>query len=776
MACDPFKQNHKRLINDALFGIYSDLDENNLFMSIGKVTQWSGIDDENVVPAPIAEDTVRAETDFWRSVFAHKRIDREDVSLVVRRYDWEPGKVYQPYSDNIDLFDDMEPAQFYALVDEERVYKCIDNASDSPSLVAPVHTDSEIRKLSDGYRWKFLYQIPESRRKFLTKTQGNSIGYMPVEYVEYLKQNDDRFLQWNVQEASIDGEIAHIRLDQDIRPFVRSDRCLFPSNSNVVVASVTGGETGITVASPFMVSIPDYYKNMVFSVDSNGGQGQRRRITNFLKPAGLPPDQAFIVVDKPISIPLAAGVNASTFSIVPNVIVEGDGSANSTEYNPYAKSAEISVRFGGTSDVTGDYDYYESPRTIDSFEMVDPGKDYTFATVRIVAGLTADTTKVPSLEGLATAIMSPPGGHGSNPVKELGCSSIMIVKDFDRTENGSVSTENEFRQVGILLNPELTYPQYRLKFFGNGATGLFSPGLTVGVTGTSVYGEVVSWYGGASGQVGTSELVLENVKNGGITTGNTISSLVIYSVDKRTIAGTDARRLLKTTVVPVPPYLSFDGTSNHFKRGMYVQGVGNYSISQKASRAVGEVYSWEPEYGTNTIGDLYIENVQGEFYRNEALNQFSGYTGTFTYGPSGGALVSEMVSVVQGGKETYDQTTNLVVQYDGTNLFFDTTFDGDQYITFNYGNTSSANGYVMDWQRTSGATGNLIVAGTQGTFVPGMTFGYVSGRNEAVSTITAVVHEGDLVYRSGEILYIQNMNPVQRSPDQKEEIKIVIEF
>ncbi len=122
MPCDPFRQNHKRIAADALLDIYGDTDQNNLFLSIGKILPW---DNEDFPPQSI--DSVREDTNFWRSVFAHKRIDREDVAIVVRRYDWKPGGIYTPYRDSVDLFDDLTPSPFYVLVDEERVYKCIDN-------------------------------------------------------------------------------------------------------------------------------------------------------------------------------------------------------------------------------------------------------------------------------------------------------------------------------------------------------------------------------------------------------------------------------------------------------------------------------------------------------------------------------------------------------------------------------------------------------------------------------------------------------------------------
>ena len=787
MPCDPFRQNHKRIAADALLDIYGDIDNNNLFLSIGKILGW--VDDND---PPSSTDSVRDDTDFWRGVFAHKRIDREDVSLVVRRYDWKPGATYSPYRDNVDLFDDVEPSPFYVLVDEERVYKCIDNNNDSPSFYAPTHVGYRVRTMPDGYRWKFLYQIPESKRKFLTKTQGNRQGYMPVEYVEYLRQNDERILQWRVQQDAVDGEISHIELNSDVQPFVVSTKCVFPNADNTVVSDVDLGATGITVASPYLFLQPDYYNDMILSIDNGTGLGQTRVITGFVPSAGG--NSAFVTVQDPFSSAISGGAEPSNFSIVPHIKVVGDGTSYKNSGNPYTTAAELSVRFGATADVdvlrlngvTACAEFFEPIRTIDSIEIIDGGKNYTFATLEYVNGLVVPTGKV-NLQDLAEPIMSPQGGHGSNPVKELGASAIMIVKEYNRTESGKVSTENEYRQFGLILNPLLEEKQVRIRFFEPGVLGTFQVGATAQQQATGPYdgasGKVVSWLYGVSGHSGTNELVLTNVRGGNFEFGGIVSGLTIMNVDEKTIAGTDARRLLRLSVAPTD--VSFLGGNqcrctggNDFLDGFLAHGIGNYEITMPPSRSVGEIYRWEPRLGTNKSGYLYLENVQGEFKRGERIAQTDlYYTGFMPKGLSGVAEITDIQSIVRGGVETYDQTTILSLSHDGINLFDSNSFFEDEFKEFAVG-TTSANGYVMDWAAgASGTTGTIRLSGTQGRFVEGMQVGYrIDGAVGGSATINEIIHSAELKYRSGEILYIQNMKPIQRGNEQKEEIKIVINF
>lgn len=758
-------------------GIYDDLDDNNLFMSLGRIVSWSDPANASVNDnsPPVNVDSVKSETDFWRRVFAHKRIDREDVSLVVRRYDWAGGEVYSPYRDNVDLYDDLNPSRFYVLVDQERVYKCIDNNGGVPSTIPPTHTDAEIRRLEDGYRWKFLYQIPESKRKFLTKSQGDSIGYMPVEYIENLNQNDDRFLQWNIQNAAVNGEIGHVYGDPEIKPFIFTTRCVYPDNGNDIVGSFAAGVTQVNITSPLLIRVDDYYNNMVLSIDSGPGQGQRRRITEY---KGLT-TYSQVALDQPLSSGISGGSLLSKFSIVPNIRVVGDGMANNNQYNPYATAAEVMVRFGPTSefDVSDlECNPIEEARTVDSFELVDGGKNYTFASLEIVAGLTLPARKSGTLDinKAGVPIMSPKGGHGSNPVKELGASSFMIVKDFDRTENGIISAENEFRQVAIISNPLLEEKQVRLNFRTNGIAGSFAVGATVGQTGpTAQYdraeGQVVSWYIGATGFTGTSELVLTNIRNGDFAYGATVGNFTISQVDERTVAGTEVLRLLKMELLPLNA--EFSEAKDDFDRGLLVQGMGDIANDITPSRSLGKVYSWEPEPGSDRLGYLYVEDVTGKFKIGEAITKINPVTNTMVSGLTGIAKISSLITTVRG-KKVYDQTTDMVIVAGaGSSQFTEDDLEVDSYLRFSTGLTES-NGYLMEWKPT-GTTGYIRLSGTNGKFTAGMS---LTGNAGLTATISNVLSQSEMQYGSGDILYIQNVKPIQRSYDQREEFKIVIDF
>jgi len=69
----------------------------------------------------------------------------------------------------------LENAVFYVVTDEFNVYQCLDNNNGGSSTVKPTGTSYDANETTDGYVWKFLYNIPIAlRNKFLTDV------YMPV--------------------------------------------------------------------------------------------------------------------------------------------------------------------------------------------------------------------------------------------------------------------------------------------------------------------------------------------------------------------------------------------------------------------------------------------------------------------------------------------------------------------------------------------------------------------------------------------------------------------
>lgn len=85
--------------------------------------------------------------------------------------------------------------------------------------------------------------------------------------------------------------------------------------------------------------------------------------------------------------------------------------------------------------------------TVQSIIIDNLGYGYTYATVSLESSVGSGAT--------ARAIISPPGGHGSDPLSELGGSYLIADIQIKDTENGVLTTHGDYRQISIIEDPLL---------------------------------------------------------------------------------------------------------------------------------------------------------------------------------------------------------------------------------------------------------------------------------------------------------------------------------
>jgi hypothetical protein len=479
------------------------------------------------------------------------------------------------------------------------------------------------------------------------------------------------------------------------------------------------------------------------------------------------------------------------FTVVPNIRVEGDGTNGSDPPNPTLGRADIAVRFGesatGVSACSGVAAV--GRRFVTSFEMVDTGKNYTYATISSIAGLTFFGI-TGNIEDIALPVISPPNGHGSNPVIELGVAALMIVTDFAQDEDGYITTNNEFRQFGIVKNPKLYTPIIDMFMSIGGVTGSFVVGATAvqgftGFNGSTGFdlatGRVVGWIQGwqATGQTayGSSDLRVTGLSGtfamGGVLESNGLS-FGIVGIETITLAGAEAREVTAVEIVSQDPITL---TTTDYRSGQYVQGIGNISSNVTPSRATGRVYSYTISAGSLTRATLYLEDVKGSFNEGERIVPCDYYLrplGSLTSSHKVGSVADSLIAA----QAVYRATTKIAVD-GGTSggLFTAASFVEDDTVSFATGGTSG-NGTIVEWSVTNGATatGTILLSGVNGIFQVGATASYQYEDSVYTASIVSVEHTPDLLYRSGEVSYIQNIRPIPRGDEQREEIKVVVTF
>jgi hypothetical protein len=151
-------------------------------------------------------DSSSDEKTVWDNMFAAKKITGNDVEMVVPRVDWTGSTKYKQYDDKIFIDDlitgntTLNVKPMYVITTDRNVYKCLSNNASANSTVMPTGdytTANGTIATSDGYIWKYMYNIKPSN-KFLTT------DWMPAP-VSTSK------LDYNVSSSDVvDGELTTI--------------------------------------------------------------------------------------------------------------------------------------------------------------------------------------------------------------------------------------------------------------------------------------------------------------------------------------------------------------------------------------------------------------------------------------------------------------------------------------------------------------------------------------------------------------------------------------
>ena len=142
----------------------------------------------------------------------------------------------------------IEEAQFYVMTDEYNVYKCLDNNNGAKSTTKPIGTQVLPITLSDGYIWKYMFNVPIAlRTKFLNDQ------YFPV--VTALSQQF--YSNGGVEAVKIESRGSNytaMTLTVDGDGYLANDPVYLGSNS---IANggygYVDGDT-ISIATPYSVS------------------------------------------------------------------------------------------------------------------------------------------------------------------------------------------------------------------------------------------------------------------------------------------------------------------------------------------------------------------------------------------------------------------------------------------------------------------------------------------------------------------------------------------
>ena len=405
-------------------------DKSNVYIGLGKSSPWASLLTNTVddtPPTPI--DTLDAINEARQQLIGLKLVSPADVAHVVPRYDWVSGATFVPWDSTDSAIYDKA---FYALTADFKVYKCIVAGSSYVSDV-PTHTDEVIKEMLDGYYWKYMYTILASdSEKFLTNS------YMPVKTLTE---------ETKATAATVSGS-AFITLSEENNFISVGQKVTAATSSaitdfNTTVVSVSGklvelsANANATVAASNLTFGAYAASNPLFAqqesqrtsraIGSNQGIERLKLVSGG---SGYPTDGSGITI-----------------------AVTGDGTGfqiNSGNSGVVATYINNSGAF--TSDIVVDI----------GGNITNPGTNYSIAQAVVSGGSpTATAAFTPIIaprgrSGFTTVVASSGGGHGCDPVVELGGFYVAINVQISGTADSQISNTQDFRQISLIKNPTVS--------------------------------------------------------------------------------------------------------------------------------------------------------------------------------------------------------------------------------------------------------------------------------------------------------------------------------
>ena len=607
----------------------------NYYVFAGRHLSW----DDDASP-PVVSETQHGEVyDVYNNMIFGKKITGNDVYHAVRRIDWTSGTVYTQYDDKVDITNE----DYYVVVDDidgQRSYfKCLDNNNGAQSTQRPSVADlggkvgasnySNIyQTVLDGYVWKYMGGVSDAIfEKFSTN------DYMPV------------IPNANVISNASDGAIEAIKVVNGGTEYNSYHSGYFR------VIAYQGDQTKYILSADADAN-NDFYTTSDIYIPATG---EIRTIVDYQVVAAntnAPTTSVRYSGYKIITLEsafLTLPNLTQQYEILPQVSITGDGS------NAIARAIVNTAA-----------------NTVHQVVVVNRGSGYSYATVAVTGNTGSATAETANV----AAIISPPGGHGSDIYDELDASQLIFSVNFANSENSTISINNDYRTVGILRDPLFANVQ-------------------------------VTFTGGAQGtDFGVP------ASNKGYIKGNTSGATAIVT----------------------------DNTNSSYL-------------------VLGDVL------GTFEGGETITE------YTSNAYSSTTGITGVVNTARSHGQTQSGYTS------GTFRQTTRVTFANNYISPAGDGIFAEDDFVKQDREGVLTSNGYVQEAIGTHSTMVQVDLTNVQGLWQEDYNIELMdaSGDRAPIARIDGVL-EPDLKKNSGEVLYIENIQPVDRAADQTETINLVIKF
>lgn len=387
----------------------------------------------------------------------------------------------------------------------------------------------------------------------------------------------------------------------------------------------------------------------------------------------------------------------------------------------YLIAPYIEVSGDGTTNARG-YATVSSNATVNNFiskvNVITRGQNFTYATATI-SGNTGGVANAAVLN----PIIPPIGGHGSDSEQELGAINYGISVTYNTSEGGFITTENDFRTVTVIKDP----------LFDN---------VTLGVneaSGTFVGTETIYQL----------EYFITLTGNASISSSNT------------TVTGTSTE--FNNSLAANDVVVLYDSVNNQraLRRVTAVTNSTSFVVNSVPSftSSIGRVQKAEINATGirkgNTLPYITMSNTEPKFE-----------IGKYVIGATTGA---------------WGKVANIAVNEKAYNNW--TTFDNRLRVAYTSAHTMTEDTIVYQggmslsnaYYHSSNAT-YIFLTGVKGVINADPTDPLVVLNTGDTVDLGSVKYTPDLVKGSGDVVYIEHLDPISRSNTQSETIRHILSF
>lgn len=299
---------------------------------------------------------------------------------------------------------------FYVRNSRDQVFKCLFNANTANSTIEPtIDIDGQLPEnpfisTSDGYKWKYMYTIPPGlKQKFFNR------DWMPV------------VTDGAVTAAATDGRLDIVNVRWGGSGYIGGGNS---NTSGIVSVTRTDG-----VGANLVARIAN--GNITSVTVLTGGNNYTTGTITITDPNRLP------------DIVLGGTVNISG-----TVVLANTSNTSNQIFTGNIYTNDIITVNGESRNVV----------SVTNATHLTVNSAFTYATNTQVA-LIARSNAQFDLQ------FSPYGGHGSDPIEELGCHTLMLCVEVEDTENETIPMSDstntfDFNQIGILVDPKIANGAY----------------------------------------------------------------------------------------------------------------------------------------------------------------------------------------------------------------------------------------------------------------------------------------------------------------------------